>query len=72
MVNRNVYTHPNIKNALIDKSKRGEAGSSADEDGQVSEKSIGDADVDVEQQFQLKDLSREAWRSQSKARSSVT
>ena len=37
----------NIKNALIDKSKRGEAGSSADEDGQVAEKSIGDADVDL-------------------------
>lgn len=44
-----------IKNALIDKSKQGEAGSSADEDGQVSEKSIGDADLDIEQQFQLKE-----------------
>lgn len=41
-----------IKKALIDKSK---GGSSADEDGQLSEKSIGEAELDIEQQFQLKE-----------------
>ena len=41
-----------IKKALIDKSK---GGSSADEDEQLSEKSIGEAELDIEQQFQLKE-----------------
>lgn len=45
----------NIKKALIDKSKGGERGSSADEDGQVSEKSIGEAELEIDRQFQLKE-----------------
>lgn len=45
----------NIKKALIEKSKDCDAGNSDNDDGRVSEKSIGEAELDVEREFQLKE-----------------